>query len=119
MLRDGDLVEPDRSDPARLRRNGWHTAADWVEAFAPVVFELVEVRLHKQAVTERARLDARLAAGKPVDRPQVLLLDDVPVYGRTLDLLPLPRARDAAPSAPGRRRRGPCVAGPVTRPLHG
>jgi hypothetical protein len=85
VWREGDLVVPDRSDPSRQRRNGWHTAADWVEAFAPVVFEPVVARLWEQARMERARLDALIAAGKPLDRPQVVLLDDKPVYGRTLD----------------------------------
>jgi hypothetical protein len=83
--RDGDLVVADRSDAARVRRNAWHTAADWVEAFGPVVFEHVEQQLRDRAAAERARLDALLADGAPLDRPQVLLLDDVPVYGRTLD----------------------------------
>jgi hypothetical protein len=63
----------------------WHIAADWTEAFAPVVFEPVEQRLRASALAERARLDALRAAGKPLVRPQVLLLDDVPVYGRDRD----------------------------------
>lgn len=85
VWRDGELVEADRSDAARVRRNGWHTAADWVEAFGPVLFEHVERQLRDRAHVERVRLEARLADGKPLDRPQVLLLDDVPVYGRRLD----------------------------------
>lgn len=85
VWRDGELADPDRSDAARVRRNGWHTAADWVEALGPVVFEHVERQLRDRALAERARLDALLAAGQPLDRPQVLLLDDVPVYGRRLD----------------------------------
>lgn len=66
-------------------RNWWHTAADWVEAFAPVVFEPVEARLHELALSERARLDALAEAGEPLEHPQVLLIDDVPVYGRDLE----------------------------------
>jgi hypothetical protein len=62
--------------------NVWHIAADWCEAFSPVVFEPVEAALRAQARTERARLDAQLAAEAPLERPQVLLLDDKPVYGR-------------------------------------
>ena len=62
--------------------NVWHIAADWTEAFGPVVYEPVEQRLRAQALTERARLDALRAAGLPLVRPQVLVLDDVPVYGR-------------------------------------
>jgi hypothetical protein len=62
--------------------NAWHIAADWCEAFAPVVFEPVEARLRAAAVTDRARLDALRAAGEPMVQPQVLLLDDLPVYGR-------------------------------------
>ena len=60
----------------------WHVAADWVEAFGPVVWAPVEQRLREQALALRAANDALLAAGKPVTLPQVLLLDDVPVYSR-------------------------------------
>jgi hypothetical protein len=34
-------------------------------------------------MAERARLDALIAAGLPLERPQVVLVDDVPVYGLT------------------------------------
>lgn len=63
--------------------NAWHVAADWCEAFAPVVFEQVEERLRAATLVERTRLDVLVAAGRPLDRPQVLLLDDIPVYGRS------------------------------------
>ncbi|WP_100499137.1 hypothetical protein [Geodermatophilus chilensis] len=62
--------------------NVWHIAADWTEAFSPVIYEPVEQRLRAQALADRTRLDALRAAGRPLVRPQVLLLDDVPVYGR-------------------------------------
>lgn len=62
--------------------NSWHVAADWVEAFAPVIYEPVDRRLRAAALAERARLDALREAGEPLERPQVMLLDDVPVYGR-------------------------------------
>jgi hypothetical protein len=62
--------------------NSWHVAADWVEALAPVIYEPVDRRLRASALAERARLDALREAGEPLERPQVLLLDDVPVYGR-------------------------------------
>jgi hypothetical protein len=62
--------------------NVWHVAADWCEVFGPVVFEPVETRLRQQALAERTRLDVLLGSGQPLDRPQVLLLDDVPIYGR-------------------------------------
>ena len=60
----------------------WHIAADWVEAFGPVVWAPVEQRLRAQALAHRATSDALRAAGQPVRLPQVLLLDDVPVYAR-------------------------------------
>jgi hypothetical protein len=83
--------EPDASAPKRrvkhpqteAANNAWHVAADWCEAFAPVVFEQVEARLRTHALAERARLDALRGAGLPLERPQVLLVDDVPVYGRS------------------------------------
>jgi hypothetical protein len=60
----------------------WHIAADWTEAFAPVLFEPVEQQLRERTRAERVRLDALREADKVLDGPQVLLLDDVPVYGR-------------------------------------
>lgn len=74
-----------RSKASAESRNAWHIAADWVEAFGPAVFDPVEERLRAVAYSERARLDALVAAGQPLDRPQVVLLDDVPVYGQELD----------------------------------
>jgi len=71
-----------RSASSAESANAWHIAADWTEAFGPLVFEPIEARLREQALTERARLDALRAAGQPLLRPQVLVLDDVPVYGR-------------------------------------
>jgi hypothetical protein len=41
--------------------------------------------LRELAADERSRLDTLIAARKPLDRPQVILIDDVPVYGRDLD----------------------------------
>ncbi len=66
----------------REANNAWHVAADWCEVFAPVVFEPLTTQLRADALAERGRLDALLGAGAPLDRPQVLLLDDIPVYGR-------------------------------------
>jgi hypothetical protein len=66
-------------------RNWWHIAADWVEAFGPVVFGPVETRLRELALSEWERLDELAAQGQRLERPQVVLVDDVPVYGRELD----------------------------------
>ena len=71
-----------KSSSSAESANAWHIAADWTEAFGPVVFEPIEARLRREALSERARLDALRDAGLPLVRPQVLLLDDVPVYGR-------------------------------------
>lgn len=62
--------------------NAWHIAADWVEAFSPVVYEPLDAGLREQALEERARLDRLRERGVALDTPQVWLLDDVPVYGR-------------------------------------
>jgi hypothetical protein len=80
---DGELVLA--ADAASEARRSWHIAADWCEAFGPVVYAEVDARLRAQALEERARLDALRDAGQPLDRPQVVLLDEVPVYGRTLE----------------------------------
>jgi hypothetical protein len=71
-----------KSTSSALSHNVWHIAADWTEAFSPLVYGPVEQRLQTATVVERSRLDALLDAGQPLARPQVLLLDDVPVYGR-------------------------------------
>lgn len=73
------------SQASKRSRNSWHIAADWVEAFSEVIYAPVEEELRRQAISERARLDQLLADGLPLDRPQVILVDDVPVYGRDLD----------------------------------
>lgn len=58
----------------------WHIAADWVESFAPVIWEPIEADLRETARTERARLDAAIAAGQPLERPQVIVIDDKPIW---------------------------------------
>lgn len=74
-----------RSAAAVEARRSWHIAADWIEAFVPAIYEPVDERLRTAALEERARLDEMWANGEVLDRPQVILLDDVPVYGRDLD----------------------------------
>lgn len=80
---DGEIVLA--ADAASEARRSWHIAADWCEAFGPVVYGEVDAQLRSHALAERARLDALLDAGQPLDRPQVVLVDEVPVYGRTLE----------------------------------
>lgn len=58
----------------------WHIAADWVEAFAPVIWGPIEEEMRKTALAERARLDAALAADEPLVRPQAIIIDDKPVW---------------------------------------
>ena len=80
------------SEASRRARNLWHIAADWTEAFAPVIYEPINERLTAQALAERSRLDAEIIARNnaktarerraPLDRPQVIFIDDVPVYGQ-------------------------------------
>lgn len=72
------------SAASKESRRAWHIAADWTEAFSPVIYSPVDESLRSQAMLERARLDALFDAGEPLERPQVVLLDDVPVYGRDL-----------------------------------
>lgn len=71
-----------RSRASVEAKNVWHIAADWCEVFGPVIWQPLSDRLHDRALAERARLDALKAAGQPLVRPQVLLIDDMPVYGR-------------------------------------
>jgi len=71
-----------RSRSALESRRAWRIAANWVEAFSSVIWTPVDERLRGAAQVERARLDALIAAGEPLDRPQVILIDDSPVWGR-------------------------------------
>ena len=79
----GELVLA--TDAASEARRSWHVAADWCEAFGPVIYAEVDARLRAQVLEQRVRLDAVRDAGQPLDRPQVVLLDEVPVHGRTLE----------------------------------
>lgn len=96
----GAFVDPPPGKPrpvslaAMEGRAAWRIAANWVEAFSPVIWTPIEARLRADALAERARLDAamkarweRLTADPdddpgPPDRPQVLVVDDVPVLAR-------------------------------------
>ncbi|HEY0904742.1 MAG TPA: hypothetical protein VGE14_12720, partial [Marmoricola sp.] len=101
----GDLV--DRSEAKRkpkrvkyagseLSANAWHIAADWVEAFSPVLWDDLQPRLAAADAERRAASDAvlaqhgHLAAGdlvsgddpeyrSPLTQPVVLMLDDIPI----------------------------------------
>lgn len=79
---DGEDGERRKNPRSAESHNVWHIAADWCEAFSPVLYEPIDARLREKAVAERARLDAQVAAGQRRTSPQVLLLDDIPVYGR-------------------------------------
>jgi len=81
------------SPAAKASRNDWHIAADWVEVFGPVIYAPVEAKLRSEALAERARLDEMLGNGAVLDTPQVVLIDDVPVYG--VDLAGGKARRDA------------------------
>lgn len=80
------------SEASRRARNLWHIAADWTEAFAPVIYEPINRHLTAQASAERNRLDTEISLrnnaktdqhrSAPLDRPQVIFIDDVPVYGQ-------------------------------------
>jgi len=85
--REEPLTARQQADPVRLRRNAWQTAADWTEVFAPVVSGPVLDRLQVRAqTTAEANRQAR-EAGLPYE-PQVVVVDDLPVYGQTLDGAP-------------------------------
>ena len=72
------------SPAAKAARNAWPIGADWVEAFSPVLYDPLDARLRTAAYAERTRLDEQWANGEILDRPQVILLDDVPIYGAEL-----------------------------------
>ncbi len=74
-----------RSPASAVSRNAWHIAADWVEAFAPVLWAWVDTQLRQQAQRLQELAEAARASGIPVAEPLVILVDNVPVYGPDLD----------------------------------
>ena len=93
---DEDIEEPmakRKSEAAEEARRSWHIAADWVEAFSPVIYSHVDAELRGVAYADRARLDDLRKRKQTLHRPQVILLDDAPVYGK--DLSEQKRRRDA------------------------
>jgi hypothetical protein len=77
--------KPPPSSATKVARNAWRIGAEWVTCFGPVVWDSVDAQLRDVALAERARLDALKAQGRPLTCPQVVLVDDVPVYGRDLE----------------------------------
>lgn len=63
-------------------RAAWRIAANWVEAFAPVVWDPIDARLRAAALAERSRIDADQLVGIAPSRPQIIVVDDVPVFGK-------------------------------------
>lgn len=74
-----------RSPASAASRNAWHIAADWVEAFAPVIWAPLDSELRDRAQVTQTAIEAARAAGSPIEYPLVILVDDVPVYGPDLD----------------------------------
>ena len=82
---DGHELPARRTPSARSAeaRNRWHVAADWVEMYAPVLWQPLHERLLAAEAAEHARRAAMTDAERAADgRPQVLLLDDTPVNSR-------------------------------------
>jgi len=65
-----------------LSANAWHTAADWVEAFAPVLRQDLEPRLLAEEAAARAANDELLTAGNPMRHPVVCAVAASPLPGR-------------------------------------
>lgn len=82
---EGARKKKQASAAAREAKNAWHIAADWVEAFAPVIYDSVNAELRAWALAERERLDEQFRNVEVLDDPQVVLVDDLPVYGRDLE----------------------------------
>lgn len=59
--------------------NAWQIAADWVECFAPAFHGPLDAELRAQALAERRRIDANLAAGLPLHNPIVWTADEMPI----------------------------------------
>lgn len=74
-----------RTGAAAETKNRWHTAADWVETFGPVLWERVEARLRSRAAAAVAERDRLRAAGEPNPKPVTIVIDDLPVYAKWMD----------------------------------
>ena len=77
----GEDEEPpqDRYLGTALSANRWHTAADWVEVFSPVLWNHQEGVLREQDKQARAASDRDQKAGRAPSEPVVLLIDDIPI----------------------------------------
>lgn len=72
-----------RSTRTRTVNTRWHTAADWVEVYGPVVWQPLEKQLLRAERAEARRRGALNAQQRLADgRPSILLLDDIPVNTR-------------------------------------
>ena len=78
----GEQLPPRRrpsSSSARARAR-WHIAADWTATYSASLWLPLKERLEAEEKAEHTRRDLLGAAGRVSDaRPQVLLLDDLPV----------------------------------------
>jgi hypothetical protein len=76
----GEELPPRRiSERSAEAHRRWHTAADWVEMFAPVLWQPLHERLLEEERKEHSRRSKMSADERGADgRPQALLLDDIP-----------------------------------------
>lgn len=68
------------------KRNYWHTAADWVETFSPVLWTHTEAKFRAElaaAVAARAELEA---FGAPNPTPIAIVIDDQPISAKALSV---------------------------------
>ncbi len=77
---DGPEPGREKNPKSAIAHNVWHQSADWCEVFSPVLWQPWHERAVTEAQARRAVLDGLREQGTPLDLPQVLLLDEVPVY---------------------------------------
>ena len=63
-------------------RNYWHTAADWVEAFSPVLWDHIDTRLRRAVAPRLLERDRLAAAGLANSLPVVVVIDEQPVFAK-------------------------------------
>jgi hypothetical protein len=81
----GNVLPPRRtpSPSAARARARWHVAADWTEMYAAAIWQPMHERLLADERAEHDRRQALTPEQRAADgRPQVLLLDDLPVMTR-------------------------------------
>lgn len=74
--------KPRKGGASSEAKNRWHTAADWVETYGPVLWAHTEEQRRAADTAEVARRAELRAAGETDPTPLVIAIDALPVYAK-------------------------------------